>query len=97
MEDVNAASALMESCPDMADHKSDQGGNQKALCLGHCQADSKSADHVSPQIPAFLPVLVNVIEPAHLVVADLRTVLSVDAQPRAPPPPLAILHCCFRT
>ncbi len=86
--------AMTESCPDMAD-----GGNgdQKALCLGHCQADSKSADHVSPQIPAFLPVLVNVIEPVQVSVAVLHAALSVDAQPRAPPPPLAILHCCFRT
>nr|WP_315593779.1 hypothetical protein [uncultured Cupriavidus sp.] len=88
---------MTESCPDMADGASNQAGEQKALCLGHCQADSKSTDHVSPQIPAFLPVLVNIIEPADVVVADLNAALGVDAMPRAPPPPLTILHCCFRT
>lgn len=97
MEGGNTVAAMTESCPDMADGGSEQGGDQKALCLGHCQADSKSADHVSPQIPAFLPVLVNVIEPVQVSVADLHAALRVDAQPRAPPPPLAILHCCFRT
>lgn len=99
IEGTQTQAALTESCDDMAssDHDKSQGDEQKALCLAHCQADSKSADHVSPQIPAFLPVLVSVAEPAAVTVADARTVLSTEARPRAPPPPLAILHCCFRT
>ncbi|MGX0137825.1 hypothetical protein ACUXG4_006086 [Cupriavidus metallidurans] len=97
MDGGNEPAALTESCPDMADNGSDQASDQKALCLGHCQADGKSADHVSPQIPAFLPVLVNVIAPRRTTVAERQTALCADAQPRAPPPPLSILHCCFRT
>lgn len=97
MEGGNAMAALTESCPDMADSGSDRGSDQKALCLGHCQADSKSADHVSPQIPAFSPVLVSVLEPAQVAVVALHIALRGDTQPRAPPPPLAILHCRFRT
>ena len=102
IEGSQTQAALTESCSDMAemadsDHGKGKGDDQKALCLAHCQADSKSADHVSPQIPAFLPVLVSVVEPAPVVVTDARTVLSAEARPRAPPPPLSILHCCFRT
>ncbi len=102
LEGGQTQAALTESCEDMADmanadHGKGSGDDQKALCLAHCQADSKSADHVSPQIPAFLPVLVSVVEPVPIVVTDARTVLRAEARPRAPPPPLAILHCCFRT
>jgi hypothetical protein len=102
IEGTQTQAALTESCDDMAnmasnDHDKGKGDGQKALCLAHCQADSKSADHVPPQIPAFMPVLVSVVEPAPVVIADVRTALSAEAQPRAPPPPLAILHCCFRT
>lgn len=50
----NMKAALTESCADMA-NGTDQGSSQDkdngALCLAHCQADSKSADHVAPQLP----------------------------------------------
>ncbi|WP_454040465.1 DUF2946 family protein [Cupriavidus metallidurans] len=97
MAGSNTKAALTESCADMAESGSDQSGDHGALCLGHCQADSKSADHVSPQMPVFLPVLVSVIEPARVVLADIRTELCVESEARAPPPPLTILHCSFQT
>ncbi|CAJ0702692.1 hypothetical protein GJQ57_05060 [Ralstonia pickettii] len=92
--------APTESCADMASG-TDQGSSQDmdngALCQAHCQADSKSADHVAPQLPVFLPVLTGVIEPATVAFANLRTVLRAQVTARAPPPPLAILHCSFQT
>jgi len=92
--------ALTESCADMV-NGTDQGSSQDkdngALCLAHCQADSKSADHVSPQLPVFLPVLTGVIAPAPVAFASIRTVLRTQVTARAPPPPLAILHCSFQT
>lgn len=92
--------ALTESCADMA-NGTDQGSSQDkdngALCQAHCQADSKSADHVAPQLPVFLPVLTSVITPAPVAFANLRTVLRAQVTARAPPPPLAILHCSFQT
>ncbi|WP_163579400.1 hypothetical protein, partial [Klebsiella pneumoniae] len=73
--------APTESCADMASG-TDQGSSQDmdngALCQAHCQADSKSADHVAPQLPVFLPVLTGVIEPATVAFANLRTVLRAQ-------------------
>lgn len=97
MGSSNTQAALTESCADMADSGDDQGGDQSALCLAHCQADSKSADHVSPQLPAFLPVLMSVIEPTRVVLADVRIALRAEVEARGPPPPLNILHCSFQT
>ncbi|PLP99563.1 copper resistance protein [Cupriavidus pauculus] len=90
----------MGCCPDMADME-DQGAAQfngeKAFCMGHCQADSKHADHPAPQIPPFIPVLVgSLVEPPVQGRASFF-VMRANAQPRAPPPPHTILHCCFRT
>ncbi|QKL95602.1 hypothetical protein HI802_22165 (plasmid) [Ralstonia solanacearum] len=96
----NMKATLTESCADMA-NGTDQGSSQDkdngALCLAHCQADSKSADHVAPQLPVFLPVLTGVIEPTRVVMADVRAALRAEVTARAPPPPLAILHCSFQT
>ncbi|MBP0618384.1 copper resistance protein [Cupriavidus consociatus] len=90
----------MGRCPDMAstpDQDARQFNGEKALCMGHCQADTKHADHPAPQVPAFIPVLVNiVVEPPVELPAPLLA-MRANAQPRAPPPPHAILHCCFRT
>ncbi|WP_020206780.1 hypothetical protein [Cupriavidus sp. WS] len=106
-DDGNAEAALTESCAEMAgmdqmarmsaSADGEQAGDQSALCLAHCQADSKSADHVSPQLPVFLPVLLNVIVPTPVMVADSRVVLHADAAARAPPPALNILHCRSQT
>ncbi|WP_454727819.1 MULTISPECIES: hypothetical protein [Cupriavidus] len=97
MERSNAQATLTESCADMAASSSDQGDDHSALCLAHCQADSKSADHVSPQLPVFLPVLMSVIEPTRLVIADFRGARHAEVAARAPPPPLTVLHCSFQT
>ncbi len=91
------AMEAMTSCADMADQDGAQNDGQKALCMGHCQADTKHADHATPQLPAFIPVLASIIiEPPVLDPAPVIA-LRAQAQPRAPPPPHAILHCCFRT
>ncbi|QET06592.1 copper resistance protein [Cupriavidus pauculus] len=87
----------MVSCADMAEQDAVPGDSQKALCMGHCQADTKHADHAAPQIPAFIPVLASiVVEPPMLDAAPIFA-LRAKHQPRAPPPPHAILHCCLRT
>ncbi len=91
--------AMTESCPDMAaseDNEDNKGIDQSGLCLAHCQADSKSADHVSPQLPAFMPVLMRVIAPTPVVLAEVRVALHAKADARGPPP-LNILHCSFQT
>lgn len=93
----DAKAALTESCADMADHDSGHDKDNGAICLAHCQADSKSADHASPQLPVFLPMLTGVIEPTPAVHADSRAVQLAEMAPRAPSPPLAILHCSFQT
>lgn len=90
---------MTESCPEMAakadpvDHVDPHDG----LCLEHCQLGSKSADHSSPHIPAFQPVLVNLVEPVLLPVFSIQKATAADAVPRGPPRPLPILNCCFRT
>jgi hypothetical protein len=87
----------MVSCADMAEQDAAPSDSQKALCMGHCQADTKHADHAAPQIPAFIPVLASIIvEPPALDAAPVFALLA-KTQPRAPPPPHAILHCCLRT
>ncbi|MGY2491341.1 hypothetical protein [Cupriavidus sp. CP313] len=96
MEGSGTTAAMTESCADMAADSDDHGADQSALCLAHCQADSKNADHVSPQLPAFLPVLVSVIEPTRVVLADVRIALRAEVEARGPPP-LNILHCSFQT
>ncbi|KDP88612.1 hypothetical protein CF70_029355 [Cupriavidus sp. SK-3] len=96
MDGNNTKAAMTESCADMAASGDDQGNDQSALCLAHCQADSKSADHVSPQLPAFLPVLMNIIEPTRVVLAEVRIALRAEVEARGPPP-LNILHCSFQT
>jgi hypothetical protein len=96
VEGSGTTAAMTESCADMAAGGSDQGTDQSALCLAHCQADSKSADHVSPQLPAFLPVLKSVVEPTRVVTAEVRIALRAEVEARGPPP-LNILHCSFQT
>ena len=96
MEGSGTAAAMTESCADMAAASDDHGADQSALCLAHCQADSQSADHVSPQLPIFLPVLMGVIEPMRVVLADIRIALRAESEARGPPP-LNILHCSFQT
>lgn len=87
----------MVSCADMAEQDAAQNDGKNALCMSHCHADAKHADHATPQIPAFVPFLVSVIvEPPVLDAAPLFAARA-QTQPRAPPPPHAILHCCFRT
>ncbi len=87
---------MTESCPDMT-QKAEAPAAHDGLCLEHCQLGSKSADHPSPQIPAFQPVLVNLVEPALVPVFASQRAAYADAVPRGPPRPLPILNCCFRT
>ncbi|WP_354682460.1 hypothetical protein [Cupriavidus necator] len=98
VEDSGTMAAMAESCADMAAGTSASGQDieQSGLCLAHCQADSKSADHASPQLPAFMPVLLRVIEPTRVVMAEFRIALRAEGQARSPPP-LNILHCSFQT
>ncbi len=88
---------MTESCPDMTQKAEAPAAAHDGLCLEHCQLGSKSADHRSPQIPAFQPVLVNLVEPALVPVVVSQGAAYADAVPRGPPRPLPILHCCFRT
>lgn len=87
----------MTSCADMADQDMVKGAGQKALCMGHCQADNKHADHSTAQIPAFIPVLITHVVAPTVELSVPLTLAQASAQPRAPPPPLSILHCRFRT
>ncbi|TDF62532.1 copper resistance protein [Cupriavidus sp. L7L] len=87
---------MTEACPDMA--KDGAGpGIHDGLCQEHCQLGSKSADHATPQIPAFQPVLVNVVVPTPVPGLAHRVAVPREAISRAPPRPLPILNCCFRT
>jgi len=88
---------MTESCPEMAADALKDGGVHDGLCGEHCQLDAKSADHYSPQSPAFLPVLYSVVEPTPVPVADYTILVRGVAVARAPPPPFTILHCCYRT
>ncbi|MFS8973562.1 hypothetical protein PO002_03480 [Cupriavidus necator] len=96
VEHSGAMAAMTESCADMAASEGEQGIDQSGLCLAHCQADSRSADHLSPQLPAYMPVLMRVIEPTRVAVAEVRTALRAEMEARGPPP-LNILHCSFQT
>lgn len=87
---------MAESCPEMAKSAPQDNGQHDGLCLEHCQAGSKTADHASPHVPAFLPVLVSEIEPTPIATTVPMILAQADAIARAPPPPLSILHCCFR-
>lgn len=88
---------MTESCPEMAQSTSKDTGQHDGLCLEHCQANHKSADHASPQVPAFLPVFVRTVEPTPVAIAVPQALAQGEAVARAPPPPFSILHCCFRT
>lgn len=88
---------MTESCPEMAAHAQQEASRHDGLCLEHCQLNAKSADHYSPQIPAFMPVLLSVVEPTPVPAVDTLTLEQRSAVARAPPPPLSILHCCYRT
>ena len=95
MDGMTDMAGMTESCPDMT-QKAEAPAAHVGLCLEHCQLGSKSADHPSPQIPAFQPVLVNLVEPALVPVVVSQRAAYADAVPRGPPRPLPILHCCFR-
>ncbi|RDK07533.1 hypothetical protein [Cupriavidus lacunae] len=96
MEHGDTMAAMTESCADMAASDGEKGVDQSGLCLAHCQADSRHADHASPQLPAFMPVLMRVIEPTRVAMAEVRVALRPQVEPRGPPP-LNILHCSFQT
>lgn len=86
--------SMTESCPEMA---AKANSVDDGLCLEHCQLGSKSADHSSPQIPPFQPILVSLVEPVLLPVFAIQKAAAADPVPRGPPRPLPILNCCFRT
>ncbi|CAJ0794119.1 MAG: copper resistance protein [Ralstonia sp.] len=94
---MNGMAGMTESCPEMAAMAQKDSEKRDGLCLEHCQFNAKSADHFSPQSPAFLPVLVSVVEPAPVSAANYVAHVHEGAVARAPPPPLTILHCCYRT
>ncbi|SPC19370.1 conserved hypothetical protein [Cupriavidus oxalaticus] len=96
LEGSGTAAAMTESCADMAPGSDYQGIDQSGLCQAHCQADSKSVDHASAQLPAFLPVLRSIVEPTRVVLADVRVALRAEVEARGPPA-LNILHCSFQT
>jgi len=87
---------MAESCPEMAKSAPQDSGQHDGLCLEHCQAGAKTADHAAPQVPAFLPVLIGQTEPTPIAAPAPLLLAQGDAIARAPPPPLSILHCCFR-
>ncbi len=89
--------AGMASCPEMVKAAPQDSGQHDGLCLEHCQADNKTADHASPQIPVFLPVLLRLIASTPAPVPVSLALAQSDAIAQAPPPPIPILHCCFRT
>ncbi|AOE89563.1 copper resistance protein [Ralstonia solanacearum] len=97
MDEMADMADMTESCPEMAKRTPQDDSPHDGLCLEHCQAGTKSADHVSPQIPAFLPILLGQIEPTPIAALVPLSLAQGDAIARAPPPPIAILHCCFRT
>ncbi|MDF3885088.1 copper resistance protein [Cupriavidus basilensis] len=97
LEQMDDMAGMMESCPEMAKNAPPDAGAHDGLCLEHCQLGSKSVDHASPLVPAFLPVLLNVIEPTPAPTVDHFALVYGNAIPRAPPPRLSILHCCYRT
>lgn len=94
--DMGATDDMTASCPEMAKNAPQDRSQHDGLCLEHCQAGSKTADHASPHVPAFLPVLVSEIEPTPIATTVPMILAQADAIARAPPPPLSILHCCFR-
>jgi len=96
MAGMTDMAGMTESCPEMAKNAPQDNGQHDGLCLEHCQAGAKTADHVSPQIPAFLPVLLGQIEPTPIAATVPLILAQADPIARAPPPPLSILHCCFR-
>ncbi|ESS48437.1 exported protein of unknown function [Ralstonia solanacearum SD54] len=96
MDVMDGLAGMAESCPEMAKNSTQDNGQQDGLCLEHCQAGTKTADHVSPQIPAFLPVLLGHVEPTPIAATVPLILAQAEPIARAPPPPLSILHCCFR-
>jgi hypothetical protein len=56
MADATDAGAMVQSCPEMAMQAQQDVHQHDGLCLEHCQSGTKSANHVSPQIPIFLPI-----------------------------------------
>ncbi len=97
MASMSNAGTMAQSCPEMATGTQSDDQLHDGLCLEHCQNDSKSADRVAPQIPAFLPVLIRQVVAEPMEALDTQSVLLAVVAPRAPPPPLSILNCCFRT
>lgn len=106
LDQTGDMAGMTESCPEMsqqaqpaqhAQHAGDTTGVHDGLCLEHCQLGAKTVDHASPQIPVFLPVLLSVVELTPAPTTDHFALVYGDAMPRAPPPPLSILHCCYRT
>ncbi|WP_024974056.1 hypothetical protein [Ralstonia pickettii] len=94
---MDEMAGMTESCPEMAARAHKDMAEHDGLCLEHCKLNDKSADHFSPQSPAFLPVLLGVIEPTPVSTSAFAASLREGSVARAPPPPHAIFHCCYRT
>lgn len=97
MDGMAGMAGMAESCPEMAAAAQQDSGKHDGLCLEHCQLNAKSADHYSPQVPAFMPVLLSVVHPSLTPTVRNLTLEQWTPAARAPPPPLSILHCCYRT
>lgn len=98
---VHAIAATMNHCEQMlaeagVKSRSDNKA-QPALCAEHCHPTQQSTHAQLPTLPAMLLIsLYTVPTVADLPAPSWPTQAAQGSHLEAEPPPLSILHCCFR-
>ncbi len=84
----------MAGCDQMAGHTDKAFAN---LCAAHCHQGQQSDHHTqAPTLPAVLLFSLYPVAPTADASGPLRLTPATDRRLDAAPPPLSILHCCFR-
>lgn len=89
------ASAMegMVNCEQMSGYPDQTFAN---LCAEHCHQGQQSDHTQLPTLPAVLLVSLYQVDPMGNQSAPSWRAVGADLGPDPAPPPLSILHCCFR-
>ena len=83
----------MANCEQMSGHPDKTFAN---LCAEHCHQGQQSDHTQVPSLPAVLLLSLYPVGETGTASAHSQLALTTDPGIEAAPPPLSILHCCFR-
>jgi hypothetical protein len=93
LEPSSAVASPMANCDQMMAHADKAFPN---LCAAHCHQGQQSDQTQVPTLPAMMLISLYTVNPTVPALAPGWPTRAEQIALSAAPPPLSILHCCFR-